>query len=168
MTSLGLPDLRSGVATSLKESSDFLSRWLVGGGGPLEDTKQGRDLQILVVHFSGSVFNFEHIIVRIMRYKMFWFCGFQTGQHSNFSISLKSKTESEHSQNVCKPSLCATMERVTGQSSTRTSVCRLWWMFTTKESWVIISIPLFLLVCSRSQQLPWCIQSNYYKYKWWK
>ena len=40
MTSLGLPDLRSGVATSLKESSDFLSRWLVGGGGPFVDTEE--------------------------------------------------------------------------------------------------------------------------------
>lgn len=49
MTSLGLPDLRSGVATSLKESSDFLSRWLVGGGGPLEETEKRRDL-FFVVH----------------------------------------------------------------------------------------------------------------------
>lgn len=40
MTSLGLPDLRSGVATSLKESSDFLSRWLVGGGGPFVETEE--------------------------------------------------------------------------------------------------------------------------------
>lgn len=40
MTSLGLPDLRSGVATSLKESSDFLSRWLLGGGGPFVETEE--------------------------------------------------------------------------------------------------------------------------------
>lgn len=54
MTSLGLPDLRSGVATSLKESSDFLSRWLVGGGGPLVETEKRRDL-----FFCGSLKQYE-------------------------------------------------------------------------------------------------------------
>lgn len=31
------------MATSLRESRDFLSRWLVGGGGPFEDTAETRD-----------------------------------------------------------------------------------------------------------------------------
>lgn len=52
MTSLGLPDLSSGVPTSLKESRDFLSRWLELGGGPLEETEAGRDF-ILKGSFSS-------------------------------------------------------------------------------------------------------------------
>ena len=40
MTSLGFAAFCSGVATSLNESADFLSRWLEGGGGPL-DTEWG-------------------------------------------------------------------------------------------------------------------------------
>lgn len=56
MTSLGLPDLRSGVVTSLKESSDFLSRWLVGGGGPLVDTKEER-FHSLMVSFDLFAYN---------------------------------------------------------------------------------------------------------------
>lgn len=46
MTSLGLPVLRSGVVTSRKESSDFLSRWLVGAGGPLVDTEKDREFTV--------------------------------------------------------------------------------------------------------------------------
>lgn len=46
MTSLGLPVFRSGVLTSRKESRDFLSRWLVGGGGPLVDTKMDREVRV--------------------------------------------------------------------------------------------------------------------------
>lgn len=38
MTSEGLLDLRSGGDTSLRTSLDFLSMWLLGAGGPLEDT----------------------------------------------------------------------------------------------------------------------------------
>lgn len=43
MTSLGLVGFSSGVVPSRKESSDFLSRWLVGGGGPLVETKMDRE-----------------------------------------------------------------------------------------------------------------------------
>lgn len=46
MMSLGLPVLRSGVVTSRKESSDFLSRWLAGGGGPLVETKMDREFNV--------------------------------------------------------------------------------------------------------------------------
>lgn len=46
MTSLGLPVFSSGVVTSRMESSDFLSRWLVGGGGPLVDTKVDREFSV--------------------------------------------------------------------------------------------------------------------------
>lgn len=58
MTSLGLADLRSGVATSLRESSDFLSKWLVGGGGPLDDTKEGQICNTYVVNFNKRLFKF--------------------------------------------------------------------------------------------------------------
>lgn len=40
ITSLGLPDFKSGVATSRRASLAFFSRWLVGAGGPFEDTKK--------------------------------------------------------------------------------------------------------------------------------
>lgn len=53
MTSLGLPDFRSGVATSLKESRDFLSRRLVGGGGPFDDTIR-KKMNVLSPTFLGK------------------------------------------------------------------------------------------------------------------
>ncbi len=40
ITSLGLPDFKSGVATSRRASLDFFSRRLPGAGGPFEDTKK--------------------------------------------------------------------------------------------------------------------------------
>lgn len=97
MTSLGLPDLRSGVATSLKESSDFLSRWLVGGGGPLVDTEEDR--HVTVVHFDKihvcDFLFFLHIIGKMLTHKIFFgFVGLKRNKHLQHFVKNKTGNES--------------------------------------------------------------------------
>lgn len=58
MTSLGFPDFRSGVLTSLRGSLDFFSRY-PDGGGPLEDTTEDRGTGHNVVHMDTGK-SFQH------------------------------------------------------------------------------------------------------------
>lgn len=62
MTSLGLPDFRSGVVTSLRGSPDFLSR-CPEGGGPLEDTtgNTGTDQSDSHKHLPSDTLHVDHI-----------------------------------------------------------------------------------------------------------
>lgn len=59
ITSLGLPDFKSGVATSRRASLDFFSRWLVGAGGPFEDTKK-KKTAALYFHILSLVIAFNY------------------------------------------------------------------------------------------------------------